>query len=785
MDVSGLLILANDVEFIPVNSMTENIKSGFEHTNDDIVITHLNTRTTSKVISKDLAALLQEFRSPKSMAEVIYAFSESHQRDPQDMADEVFGSLVNMRQWGFILPYDQTHSASNQGILPLKKQFRNYIIIERYRLLEDTEVYRVKDDAERMLALKLLRQGINSPAQMLFSNEIRMLQVLDGKINPSLEAHGSEDDFLFLVTEWCNGLTCGLEALKYRNINVRSNLVQLLNLSVYILKAYHHLHRQGVLHGDVNPENIIISPEGSVKIIDFGYSVFAGSSENVERGGTGFYYEPEFAAAVIQDKTHPPVTEKGEQYSIAAVIFYLISGHSYMQFSFEKEKMYTQILKDEPLTLRSFDLPAPDGLDHVLAKALSKDPENRYASLEDFALALTEIRDQVYETNRFYVFNKQNAEEDFIAFLTRKFGWNSPFIERGLVMPPTSSVNYGAAGIAYMFYRMSCVREDVELSDLADVWANRALLFNKNYDRSFYSSADNINQKIVGKTSLYHSPTGIYLTQALISNSRNDWHTLYSATEGFLSEAKKPCDKLDLTLGKAGLLIGCSILYKELMTINEHPVAGIISLAEEIKNEIWNRLNEYPAMNRNNPVEYFGIAHGWAGLLYATLLWCNTSSSELPNHFMKRLDELLNCSIIQEDTIRWPLSVVDTNSWTGWCNGSSGHIFLWMLLFKQFKDEKYIRIAEKLAAHLMTGIQHDHTNLCCGMTGTAYALMQLHAVTGEKKYAEETERIKQHILLNWTMQPGRNNSLYKGEPGIGVFLCELNKPSLLRMPLFE
>jgi serine/threonine-protein kinase len=329
------------------------------------------------------------------------------------------------------------------------------------------------------------------------------------------------------------------------------------------------------------------------------------------------------------------------------------------------------------------------------------------------------------------------------------------------------------------------VRQDASLSHLADIWANRALSFNDDYDRAFYSPAIGITEKIVSRISLYHSPTGAYLTQALISNSRNDLHTLNKALKNFLLTAEEPCDKIDLTLGKAGLLIGCSLFYRELMTINGDPAPELILLAEGIKNEIWDQLEQYPPMSQPNPVDYFGIAHGWAGLLYSTLLWCNISSSPLPWSFMTRLEELLNNCIQQGNIIRWPLTIADKKSWPGWCNGSAGHIFLWVLLYKHFKDEKYIQLAEKAALHLISGIQNDNADLCCGMSGVTYAMISLYKATNEKKYLTEAKKIKDTILKTWFLQPLRNNSLYKGEPGIAVMVGELAEPSLMKIPLFE
>jgi len=785
MDITGPFILASDIEFIPVATINEKTRNGFEHDAGDIVITKANTRETSKVISQELASILEEFSQPKSMAEVIYSFSLSRKKDPQQLADEVFESLLDMQRWGFIVPYHQKKDRSSSKSLQINERFKGYKVLDKYQQVKDTAVYRVAGEDGNFFALKLLKTDEDSNVGSLLKNEVSILQLLDNSVNPRFIEQGTENGDMFLITEWCDGISCAQEAARYRNSNYRNNLIQLLNLSVSILKAYDHLHKQNVLHGDINPDNILVSRSGTIKIIDYGYAQVIGEPAKVQRGGTGFHYEPEFAICALRNETDPPVTEKAEQYSIAVLLYWLITGHQYLNFSFEREKLFHQVADDEPLRFTNFDIDFPAELFNVLAKALSKDPSDRFDSLSAFAKAMLCVKNMVFENSRFYIFNQQDTDDQFLNFFIQKFGWESPLIEKGFQNPPTCSINYGSSGVAYVYHRIACVKQDATLSDLADVWANRALSFHRNYNDAFYSPAIGITEKIVGKTSLYHSPAGIYLMQAMISNSRNDLHTLRKAVGGFLLTTKSPCDNIDVTLGKAGLLIGCSILYRELMTIENDSISELMSSAEAIKDEIWGQLAQYPSMNEPNPVDYFGIAHGWAGLLYATLLWCDLSSSTLPGKFMRRLEELHGNSIEQENIFRWPLRLGDKNSWPGWCNGNAGYIFLWTLLYKHFKDEKYLQIAEKIAFRLTRGTKTDNSDLCCGMSGVVYAMINLYKTTNEKKYLEKAKEIKDTILKTWFSQPLRNNSLYKGEPGIAAMVGEFREPSLMKMPLFE
>jgi eukaryotic-like serine/threonine-protein kinase len=200
---------------------------------------------------------------------------------------------------------------------------------------------------------------------------------------------------------------------------------------------------------------------------------------------------------------------------------------------------------------------------------------------------------------------------------------------------------------------------------------------------------------------------------------------------------------------------------------------------------LWKRLDECPDLNQHNVVDYFGIAHGWAGLLYATLLWSDTSKRNLPVNFMKRVEELQHSAILNDDSLRWTVSGSDKSFLTGWCNGSAGHIFLWSLLYQHFKVEKYLRIAMQAANHIILHAENNISNLCCGYAGEAYSFLNLYYLTKEKKYLDEAKKCEQKIMNQISLPPLRSNSLYKGDIGLAVLLSETGKPEFAQMPLFE
>ena len=95
-----------------------------------------------------------------------------------------------------------------------------------------------------------------------------------------------------------------------------------------------------------------------------------------------------------------------------------------------------------------------------------------------------------------------------------------------------------------------------------------------------------------------------------------------------------------------------------------------------------------------------------------TLLWCRCIRSlPLPMPFFDRVDQLLLCAKQEEQALYWPVSTQQHRPRYGWCNGTSGYVFLWTQLFKYTGQEKYPAIAEKCANHSYKNANSRNANL--------------------------------------------------------------------------
>jgi eukaryotic-like serine/threonine-protein kinase len=784
MAVDDLYILPETVHLIPVSELSKQARAKFECEDNDFVITYSNARNTSKVIDFASASLLKEFRSPKSFVEGVYRYSILNKLDPAETLEESYMLLSEIRNEGFIVIYDKDAPKEANGLLKSGDVFKGYEIVSKVQGISDTQVYKVKKE-KACFALKIVKTTRQHSLQSEnFYNEIELLGHMDGEVNPKLIESGENEDQHYMLLEWCEGTSSDRAVENFRNLDNNENLEKILSVSCAILKAYEHLHAQKIIHSDIHPRNILVSESGKVKIIDFGLATREPIFKQSIRGGIGFYFEPEYAQSVINKQPPHVATFAGEQYSLAALIYFLLTGKHYLNFSFEKDVLFRQIATESPIPFLQNDIVLDGQIEQAIFKALSKKPEDRYTSVAEFANTLSKLQNK--KTINSSGLDLRYSFSAFCDTLKRKFGQDGMLIRRGLQVAPTCSINYGAAGIAYMFYRMACLESDPGLLAVADIWANRGANYFIDNDKAFYSTDIDITKATVGTTSISHTSSGVHLVQALISNAMGDYNTYFTSVQNFIKESSKPCENLDLAVGKSSTLIACSILLENCFIKNSPLENEITRFGNGIMEEIWNQIDSSPEIRENNSIRYRGIAHGLAGILYATLKWCNVSAKILPTCFFDRVEQLVDLGIERNGQIRWNITSADSISWPGWCHGSAGYIFLWTLLFKYSNDRKFLDIGEKAAQHFLE-TDRDNTNgsLCCGMAGQAYALLNLFKITENNFFLHEATRIAKKILVHAYLPVLRNNSLYKGDVGIGVLFTELTQPRFALMPLFE
>jgi serine/threonine-protein kinase len=358
------------------------------------------------------------------------------------------------------------------------------------------------------------------------------------------------------------------------------------------------------------------------------------------------------------------------------------------------------------------------------------------------------------------------------------------FFSSELTRPPTCSINYGAAGIAYVLYRIACLRGDARMLSLADLWTTQAL-HRINESRAFQSEEFEINPATVGRVSPYHTESGIHAVQALVSHAMGDRGSQWTAIARFIKASSHDCRELDLALGRSGTLLCCSLL---LDAMPDH--GPLKAFGSSVMKEIWQEIDGFASIRKCQEIKYLGIAHGWAGMLYAALRWCQSTEMALPAMLEQRLEQLMDCAEPIGRGVRWRVALhqrepeLSSDYMPGWCNGSAGYIHLWTLAHRLSGQQRYLVLAEKAAWNVWESPPRI-PQLCCGLAGMAYGLLCLYKHTGNLDWLSRAQHFVTQAIMTQAESTEPPDSLYRGELGLAALVADISKPEQSCMPFFE
>ncbi len=789
MTVVTKLVLPPDVIVAPVANLSAKLRQELMNAADDFHVTRPNTRTESIIVGMQTAMLLECFRRPATVVDAVIEFSTTHALDPLNTLDRAFETLKILVSEGILVPAESGLAKPIVSLLEAGALLNNIEIVESIYLLDDTEIYRGRTQDGIDVALKVSGRSANKHIIAAIHHEANILTRLDGKINPCLCAAGNFDGRAFIVTTWHCGVDlyhAAKEARALPEIECRDTL---LNIAENILRAYIHLHAQDVLHGDIHPRNILVDARNVVTIIDYGFATMPVAGLAGLHGGIDLFRAPEIAV-----QSHLPASKQlvpsvhSEQYSIGALLYLLFTGGHTHAFSLQRDVMIAQLLNDPPLPFRDHGVKNLTAVEICISRAIAKNPEHRYSSitkmLEAFLLAVASDRAICLKSSI-----QSSTTSDKLQVLLHdaiKRVHIPGFLYSQGLEPPTASIIYGGAGIAYFLLRVARSQEDQKLLANADIWATHAAI-NVSTHNAFWNSQRGIVQEVFGQSSLFHHASGVHCVQALIAHARNDDHGQQVAVEAFIS-AGELCDQIDIAFGKSGLLIGCTILFN-VMPLHIDSTA-LLAFGQKLLQDIWLILDNQPPLREGTQMTTLGAAHGWCGYLFATMQWCEASGTVVPSQLEERLQQLAELSQPVGRSLNWArkLGDVGNNSMlaASWCNGAAGYVYLWTMASQLLGyDERYERLAHMAAWHAYQGSSDAVGNLCCGLAGRAYALLSLYKQTGELPWLERARILAIRAASNPKIEHNLCNSLYHGDIGIAMLALDLGSPNFSCMPFFE
>jgi eukaryotic-like serine/threonine-protein kinase len=259
--------------------------------------------------------------------------------------------------------------------------------ISRYRIIEKLgeggmgAVYKAEDTKlHRVVALKFLTAETTGSRehQARFLKEAEAAAALEHPNITTIYDIGEEEGRTFIAMSLVEGKT-----LAQKIVERPLPLEQALSIAIQVGEALQVAHERGVVHRDIKPSNIMITAKGQVKVMDFGLAHLAGQTRITKTGtimGTPAYMSPE----QLEGRT---VDRHADIWALGCVLYEMLTQRTPFEADHEQAVAHG-ILNDEPEPVSAQRGDVQPDLDRILAKALAKPPESRYAHVDDFAIDL-------------------------------------------------------------------------------------------------------------------------------------------------------------------------------------------------------------------------------------------------------------------------------------------------------------------------------------------------------------------------------------------------------------
>lgn len=263
------------------------------------------------------------------------------------------------------------------------KELANYKIEKLLGAGGMGEVYLARDaKLKRPVALKILPWHFVADVERStrFRVEARALSTLNHPNLITVYEVGEAEGLHFIATEFVEGQTLG-------TLRQQLSLRELLAIVAQVAEALSAAHQAGIVHRDIKPDNVMVRPDGYVKVLDFGLvKLTQGTSVKTSQEmpktqlgvamGTLAYMSPEQAAGESID-------HRTDIWSLGVVLYELATGKK--PFTGEtRQETVNAIIAREPVQATSIDATLPIELDLILNKSLEKDRELRYQTVSDF-----------------------------------------------------------------------------------------------------------------------------------------------------------------------------------------------------------------------------------------------------------------------------------------------------------------------------------------------------------------------------------------------------------------
>lgn len=311
---------------------------------------------------------------------------------------------------------------------PARESFFGRVLLGRYRIVRQLarggmgvvhlgRIEGAQGFAKPVVIKTILATG--GETAQLFAREARIVSQLQHPGIVAVIDFGAVDDSHVMVLEYIHGYNLGQWFRYVKGTRNRMPLPQAVHVILAVLDALSYAHgitradgsNAGVVHRDISPGNVLIDVQGRVKIADFGIARTADDEFQTKAGmfrGTLAFSPPEALNGSLVDA-------RSDEYSCAVVLYQLLAGENPFKGS-ETGHTVARILQEVPKPLSSLREDVPPAIAAAIAKAMSRDPNDRFASAAEFAEAL----------RRGMTWSERDAAREFAAQIAQDFSGDLP-----------------------------------------------------------------------------------------------------------------------------------------------------------------------------------------------------------------------------------------------------------------------------------------------------------------------------------------------------------------------
>ncbi|WP_375772699.1 protein kinase [Archangium gephyra] len=304
--------------------------------------------------------------------------------------------------------------------------FGKYLLLERINVGGMAEVFTAKafgvEGFERILAIKKILPTMAEDEEFItmFIDEARISVELNHANVVRIDELGKHEDTYFIAMEYVAGRDLRTLLERYRRRKEIMPTAQAVFIASKMCEGLDYAHRKkdargqdlGIIHRDVSPQNILISYEGEVKIIDFGIAKAANRSQKTQAGilkGKFGYMSPEQVRGL-------PIDRRSDVFAVGVILYEMLTGERL----FVGESDFSTLEKvrnaDVPMP-RQFNPNIPAGLEKVLMKGLARDAEDRYqwaSDLQEDLMRFLLAGDAIYSSKHLSAYMKEAFAEDIV-----------------------------------------------------------------------------------------------------------------------------------------------------------------------------------------------------------------------------------------------------------------------------------------------------------------------------------------------------------------------------------